>query len=225
MPKEFWAKAVDCGVYLSNYFPNPSVWNKTPQQAWNGRKQNISHLRVFESIAYAHVSDQKWSKLDDKSEKYIFICYDSSSKGYRLYNPNKGKIIISRDVKFNEDEAWDWGAQEGDYDTLPLYEEEEQTMGSLQEITTPLSPSTHEVPTTSSLLECYSGRTLRYRSLQEIYEVIKDQNDLTLVDSHFSRASPLDRRDSLFICEKLIKKIIFGKVEVTTYFIFILKGK
>ena len=28
-------------------------------------------------------------------------------KGYKLYNPNKGKIIISRDVKFNEDEAWD----------------------------------------------------------------------------------------------------------------------
>ena len=121
MPKEFWAKAVECGVYLSNYFPIPSVWNKTPQQAWNGRKQNISHLRVFESIAYAHVSYQKRSKLDDKSEKYIFICYDSSSKGYRLYNPNKGKIIISRDVKFNKDEAWDWGAQEGDYDILFPY--------------------------------------------------------------------------------------------------------
>ena len=98
-------------------------------------------------------------------------------------------------------------------------------MGRLQEITTPLSPSTREAPTTSSSLECSSERTLRYRSLQEIYEVIKDQNDLTLVDSHFSRASLLDRRDSLFICEKLIKKIIFGKVEVTTYFIFILKGK
>ena len=41
------------------------------------------------------------------------------------------------------------------------------------------------------------------------------------VDPHFSRASPLDRRDSLFICEKLILK----KVGVATYFIFILKGK
>ena len=53
-------------------------------------------------------------------------------------------------------------------------------MGSLQEITTPLSPLTHEVPTTSSLLECSSERTPCYRSLQEIYEVIKDQNDLTI---------------------------------------------
>ena len=42
------------------------------------------------------------------------------------------------------------------------------------------------------------------------------------VDPHFSRASPLDRRDSLFICEKLFS---FGKVGAATYFIFILKGK
>ena len=42
-----------------------------------------------------------------------------------------------------------------------------------------------------------------------------------IVDPHFSRAPPLDRRDSLFICEKLILE----KVGVATYFIFILKGK
>ena len=42
------------------------------------------------------------------------------------------------------------------YDTLSLYEEEEQKIGSLQEIVTLLSSppwSTHEVPTTSSSLE------------------------------------------------------------------------
>ena len=42
------------------------------------------------------------------------------------------------------------------------------------------------------------------------------------VDPHFSRASPLDRRDSLFI---ISEKIILEKVEIATYFIFILKGK
>ena len=42
------------------------------------------------------------------------------------------------------------------------------------------------------------------------------------VDPHFSCAFPLDRRDSLFICEKLFS---FGKVGDTTYFIFILKEK
>ena len=42
-------------------------------------------------------------------------------------------------MKFNEEEAWDWGAQEEEYNTPPLYEEEEQTRENLQEIATPLS--------------------------------------------------------------------------------------
>ena len=41
------------------------------------------------------------------------------------------------------------------------------------------------------------------------------------VDPHFSRASPLDRRDSLFICEKLI----FKKTWSRHLFYFYFKGK
>ena len=41
------------------------------------------------------------------------------------------------------------------------------------------------------------------------------------VDPHFSRAPPLDRRDSLFICEKLI----FGKFWSRHLFYFYFKGK
>ena len=42
-----------------------------------------------------HVPDQERSKLDDKSEKYVFIGYDPSSKGYKLYNPSTKKVIVS----------------------------------------------------------------------------------------------------------------------------------
>lgn len=86
MPQEFWAKAVACAVYLRNRSPTRSIWNMTPQKAWSGHKPNISHLRVFGSIAYMHIPEQKRTKLDDRSEKLIFIGYDSSSKGYKLYN-------------------------------------------------------------------------------------------------------------------------------------------
>jgi transposase InsO family protein len=112
IPKEFWVEAVDCAVYLSNRCPTKSLWNKTPQEAWSGRKPSVSHLRVFGSIGYTHVPDQEQSKLDDKSKRYIFIGYDSSSKGYKLYNPNFGKIVISRDVEFDEEDFWDLSAQE-----------------------------------------------------------------------------------------------------------------
>jgi len=147
IPKEFWAEAVECAVYLANRSPTRSVWNKTPEEAWCGRKPCITHLRVFGSLAYAHVPDQRRSKLDDKSEKYIFIGYDSRSKGYKLYNPINGKVVISRDVEFDEENTWDWSTQEDDYNFLPFYEEEEESNDVQEEPTspTPLSPSnTHQ---------------------------------------------------------------------------------
>ncbi|TYK01114.1 Integrase, catalytic core domain containing protein [Cucumis melo var. makuwa] len=41
MPKEFWAQAVECAVYLSNRSPTRSLWNKTPQQAWTRRNHPL----------------------------------------------------------------------------------------------------------------------------------------------------------------------------------------
>ena len=69
----------------------------------------ISHLMYLEAFTCAHVPDRKQSKLDDKSGKYVFIGFDSNSKGFKLYNPNNDKIINSRDANFNEKEAWHCG--------------------------------------------------------------------------------------------------------------------
>lgn len=38
-------------------------------------KPNISHLRVFGSLAYRHVPDQLRKKLDDKGEQMILVGY------------------------------------------------------------------------------------------------------------------------------------------------------
>lgn len=45
-------------------------------------------LRVFWSIAYVHIPEKERTKLDDKSEKFLFIGYDFNSKGYKLSNPS-----------------------------------------------------------------------------------------------------------------------------------------
>ena len=45
---------------------------------------------------------------------------------------------------------------------------------------------------------------------------------VVIVDPHFSRASPLDRRDSLFICEKLVFE---KKLESPLILFFIFEGK
>ena len=94
MPKEFCAEAISCIVYLSNHSPRRSVKDQTPQEAWSRRKPSVNHLRVFRSIAYVHVPQQERSKLDDRSVKYVFIGYDSNSKGHKLYNPSNGKVVV-----------------------------------------------------------------------------------------------------------------------------------
>ena len=38
-----------------------------------GKNPAISHLCLFGSIVYMHVPDQERSKLDNHSEKYVFI--------------------------------------------------------------------------------------------------------------------------------------------------------
>ena len=62
----------------------------------------MQHLKVFGSITYTHVPKAARSKLDDKGVKTIFIGY--KHEGYKLYNPMTKKVIVSRDVRFAEDE-------------------------------------------------------------------------------------------------------------------------
>lgn len=64
-------------------------------------------MRIFGCVAYPLVPSKLRRKLDDKSEKCIFVGYSEQSKSYKLYNPISKKVIVSRDVKFKEEEAWD----------------------------------------------------------------------------------------------------------------------
>ncbi|GJT12879.1 retrovirus-related pol polyprotein from transposon TNT 1-94 [Tanacetum coccineum] len=166
MPKEFWAEAVDCAVYLLNRCPSKSLDNKTPQEAWNGLKPTVSHIRVFGCIAYVYVPSQRRLKLDNRSEKHVFVGYDKQSKGYKLYNPVTRKVVVGRDVEFDEEGSWDWSIQESKrYDFLPMTDEEEIDESS-EEARQPQSPTpTQDSPSSSS-----EGEP-KTRSLQELCKV------------------------------------------------------
>ncbi|XP_073121665.1 uncharacterized protein [Henckelia pumila] len=48
------------------------------------------------------------TKLDDKAEKCIFIGYSERTKAYKFYNPKTKKFVISRDVRFDEKDSFDF---------------------------------------------------------------------------------------------------------------------
>ena len=68
----------------------------------------VNQLKVFGCIAYAHIPSQEREQFDEKGEKYIFIGYNYESKGFRLLNPKSNKLVVSRDVIFDEMESWQW---------------------------------------------------------------------------------------------------------------------
>ena len=78
----------------------------SPHKLYFKRKPNLAHLRVFGSIAYVHVLNEKWRKLDAKAEKCILVSYSDEQKGYKYYNPRSKAVRVSRDVIFNESSSW-----------------------------------------------------------------------------------------------------------------------
>ncbi|CAL8169979.1 unnamed protein product [Prunus armeniaca] len=108
MPYFLWAEAVHTAVYILNRSPTKALHNITPFEAYSGRKPGIGHLKVFGSLCYVHVPTERRQKLDAKSVKGVFVGYATCEKGYRVFDPSTKKLILSRDVIFDETKSWNW---------------------------------------------------------------------------------------------------------------------
>jgi hypothetical protein len=106
MPHHYWAEVVAIAVYIMNRTPTTTVHGMIPKEKYNGRKPNLSHLKVFGCITYVHVPDELHIKLDPKAEKCVFIGYSLEQKGYRCSNPVTREMKVSKDVVFDEMNSW-----------------------------------------------------------------------------------------------------------------------
>lgn len=104
LQKRFWSEAVLAATYIVNRCPTRALKegrdSSTPAELWYGKKPDISNLRVFGCTAYAHIAKELRKKLDSKTTKCVMMGYATS--GYRLWDATKHKIIVARDVIFNE---------------------------------------------------------------------------------------------------------------------------
>ncbi|TXG53600.1 hypothetical protein EZV62_018856 [Acer yangbiense] len=108
IPKTFWPKTVNWTVHVLNRSPTLAVRNMTPEEAWSGFKPSVNYFRVFGCVSHVHIPDKKRIKLDEKSLKCVLLGVSEELNVYRLYDPVSRKIIVSRDVVFEEDRSWDW---------------------------------------------------------------------------------------------------------------------
>lgn len=102
VPRRYWPEAVHYAVHILNRGPAAALGDVTPQEKWSNLKPTVEHLRVFGCVAYALVPYERRIKLDEKSTKCVMFGLSRESKAYRLYNPETKKIVISRDVHFDE---------------------------------------------------------------------------------------------------------------------------
>ncbi|CAL1387753.1 unnamed protein product [Linum trigynum] len=154
----FWPEAMAWTSHILNISPTSANSGKTPHELWSGKPPAVGHFKVFGCVAYVHGNDHLRKKLDAKSIQCYFLGLSTESKAYKLYNPVTKKIVISRDVVFDETKGWSWESEaepvltkvtwEGSNEPWYEFDEEEETATteSTPSVTPPADPSTE--PTT-----------------------------------------------------------------------------
>lgn len=105
LPHSFWAEAVATAVHIRNRSPCSGINEQIPFELWVGRAPVVSYFRTFGSRAFA-LDKTKKGKLEPRSKECIFVGYSDISKAYRVWDIQKKKIFVTRDIKFvNEDES------------------------------------------------------------------------------------------------------------------------
>ena len=89
-------------VFILNRAPTKALKGVTPFEAWYGSKTSVSFLRTFGCIGHVRKTKPNLTKLEDRSTPMILLGYEEGTKAYWLYDPCGGKVVVSRDVVFDE---------------------------------------------------------------------------------------------------------------------------
>ena len=71
-----------------------------------GKLLEIGHFCIFGCLTYSHVPSKKRTKLEAIGERGIFFGYDETSKAFRIYLPTQRKVVVRREVRFEEERAF-----------------------------------------------------------------------------------------------------------------------
>lgn len=97
LPKELWAKLVSTAVFLYNR----NQKTKPFFRLW-GEEPKLAHIKpVGSDVVYSVHHFQNLGKLDPWCRKGILVGFDEEMKLYRVWDPENGKVVRSRDIAFN----------------------------------------------------------------------------------------------------------------------------
>ena len=80
--------------------------NKTTKEMFIGKKPKVSPFRIFGCLTFSHVPSEKRTKLKPTAKRGIFVGYDETSKAFHIYLPSLRKVVVRREVRFEEDRSF-----------------------------------------------------------------------------------------------------------------------
>ena len=93
---------MNMACYLINKSPRVGLDGKVAEKVWTDSLVDYSGLRVFRCPTYVHIPNKERSKLNAKFRLCIFLGYQKWVTGFKLWDPKANKVVISRDVIFDE---------------------------------------------------------------------------------------------------------------------------
>lgn len=103
LPLHFWVEACNKVVYVYNRSPRRILGMSKPKEYFSGNKPGVSHLRIFGSSIYCHVTKDARKKIEPTVELAIFEGYTDTPHNYQVYLPSQRMKIVCRDVNFDEE--------------------------------------------------------------------------------------------------------------------------
>ena len=94
MPKFLWAEACSTTVYVQNRTPHRVLGKIAPKKVFTGKTPEVIHFRIFGSLAYCRIPEEKMKKLDQTVEKGYLVGYSENAKSYRIYLPWSEKVVV-----------------------------------------------------------------------------------------------------------------------------------
>ncbi len=101
LPSFLWAISKNIANFLMNITPFCSNLGLTPYHILTTDKLDVNMPHIFCCVYYIHINFQR-KKLDNRSMVGAFLRYDHQTKGFHIYIHASRKIIVSKDVKFDE---------------------------------------------------------------------------------------------------------------------------
>jgi transposase InsO family protein len=149
----YWAEAAAFSVDTRNLIPSRRHPGKVPIEMFTGKRQSVSHLRVFGSKCWAKIPTVNGaqvtggSKLDARGVECRLLGYASGGGNYKVQDISSRRVFVSRDVIFEEGVPHRTSPAVGEqiplFDTLEILDKDNTTGVEPQKFTSD-EPQRHE---------------------------------------------------------------------------------